>query len=256
MRQRLQASEQQRVMQIHLVATSLLTSSADGRQIYFASNLVPQFLIIDSATYEIDTVSYPGNGRGSMSIHAHPNGELLYLGIQRGGAFQGKSYFGGNSFLAIYDVRYRRYVSEIYLAEVINNRSDDSTPSCITYNPADNCLYVGMFQSRKGIYKIDAEKNQIIGNIAFQPNEHNKYFSWVDPLAQALYKDLLLSVNRNNYELAVVNLQTGRQVKTIYLGEAPNGPRDIVVTDKEAIISYPEKNGLLFIELSHLEGIT
>lgn len=233
-----------------------LTSSADGKHIYFASNLVPQFLIIDSATYEIETISYPRNGRGSMSIYAHPNGELLYIGIQRGGTFKGKSHFGGNSFLAVYDIRHKRYISDIYLAEVVNNRSDDSTPSCITYDPVDNCLYVGMFQSRKGIYKIDTVTNQIIENMAFQPNEHNKHFTWVDPLAQVLHNDLLLSVNRNNYELAVINARTWKQVKTIYLGEAPNGPRDIIVTDKEAIISYPEKNGLMFIELSYLEGTT
>jgi len=35
-------------------------------------------------------------------------------------------------------------------------------------------------------------------------------------------------------------------VSTLYLGSAPNGPRDVVVFNNEAIVSYPERNGLIF----------
>lgn len=108
-----------------------------------------------------------------------------------------------------------------------------------------------MFQSRKGIYKINAITNEIIGNISFSPNQHNN-FSRVDPLAQVLYGDLLLSVNRSNCELAVVRRESGGLLCTIFLGKVPNGPRDIVIIDNEVIISYPARNGLIFIELDSI----
>lgn len=229
-----------------------VTSSQDGRYVYFASNRVNQFFIIDSATYQYEAIPYPGGGRGSMSILAHPQGNRLYIGIQRGGMLHGRSYSGGNSFLAVYDLERRMYVRNIYLAEIIENRSDDSTPICIVYDEAANHIFVGMFQSRKGIYRIDAESNKIIGNIAFQTNEHNKHFPWVDPLSQSLYKNFLLSVNRNNRELAVIRKDSGEILNSTFLGDAPNGPNDLVVVNDEAIISYPALNGLIFVALDNI----
>jgi hypothetical protein len=229
-----------------------VTASPDGRHIYFSSNRVEQFFIVDSATYEFEAVSYPGKGRGSMSILTHPHKPLLYIGIQRGGAKNGKSYFGGNSFLAIYDLNARKYVGTVYLAEIINGRSDDSAPICISYDEVRNQIYVGMFQSMKGIYKIDGDTNEIVGNISFAPNSHNRHFTWVDPLAQTFYKDFILSVNRNNYELAILRKDSEAVIDTIFLGEAPNGPRDLVVVKKEAIISYPARNSLIFVDLDKI----
>jgi len=225
------------------------TLSPDGRKVYFSSNKVPKFFIIDSVTYDVEGVAYPGNGRGSLSILAHPSGEKLYIGIQRGGELNGVSYPGGNSFLAVYDLQNRRYESNIYLAEITNQQSDDSTPICVTYDSRYDYLYVGMFQSRRGIYRINAESNQIVDNIPFEPNASCKHFAWVDPLAQAIYEDYLLSVNRNNHELAVLDRASAALKKSIPLGEAPNGPRDIVVVRQEAVISYPERNGLIFVDL-------
>ena len=228
-----------------------ITSSEDGRYVYFASNKENSFFIIDSATYEYEKISYPRGGRGSMSILAHPKKPYLYIGIQRGGTLNGVSYFGGNSFLAIYDLVNKVYVKNIYLAEITNGRSDDSTPTCILYD-GDRHIYVGMFQSNKGIYKIDDETLEITINIEFEPNKYNKHFTWVDPLSLALYKDFVISLNRNNRELVFIDKQSGEISKSIYLGEAPNGPRDIVIYENEAIVSYPEKHGLIFINLEEV----
>jgi len=55
-----------------------------------------------------------------MSILAHPDRELLYLGIQRGGVLNGKVYLGGNCFLSVYDLSADEYIANIYLAEIID----------------------------------------------------------------------------------------------------------------------------------------
>jgi hypothetical protein len=85
--------------------------------------------------------------------------------------------------------------------------------------------------------------------MGFAPNANNKQFPWVDPLSQALYRDKLLSVNRNNCELATVDKRSGRIESAIFLGDAPNGPRAVVVVDNVAIISYPARQGLIFHDL-------
>lgn len=229
-----------------------LTSSSDGRYVYFASNKIPQFFEINSATYEHTAVPYPKGGRGVMGMLADPKDEFVYLGIQRGGNINGKTYPGGNSFLAVYDLRKRKYIRNIYLAEILDNRSDDSSPSSIIYDESANQIFVGMFQSRKGIYRIDAESHEIIDNISFEPNEYNEHFPWVDPLSQVLYREFLLSINRNNRELAVIKRNSGELLRTVFLGDAPNGPNDLLVFNDEAIISYPALNGLLFLPLQEI----
>lgn len=111
----------------------VITASPDNRRVYFASNKVPRLFIIDSATYELEAVDYPPGGRGCLCVLHHPSEPLLYLGIQRGGTLRGVSYGGGNCFIAVYDVARHRYAANLYLAEFTNNRSDDSTPICLTY---------------------------------------------------------------------------------------------------------------------------
>jgi len=106
-----------------------------------------------------------------------------------------------------------------------------------------------MFQSKKGIYFLETNENSIKGNIAFKPNSSNKHFSWVNPNAQAIYKEYLLTVNQSNHEMVAIKRETKQPVLSIFLGDAPNGPSDIVVVDDTAIISYAEKNGLIFIDL-------
>src|ERR1700719_287950 len=88
--------------------------------------------------HEYQEVDYPRGGRGSMCVLPHPSRPLLYLGIQRGGSLNGRSYFGRNCFLATYDLTERRYIGNLYLAEVENGRSDDATPACLTYDKEDS----------------------------------------------------------------------------------------------------------------------
>lgn len=226
-----------------------IAASRDGRWVYFASNRANRLFIINSTTYEYQEVDYPTGGRGSMCVLPHPSKPLLYVGIQRGGNIDGKSYSGGNCFLATYNLADRSYTGNLYLAEVENGRSDDSTPICLTYDKDEGCLFVGMFQSRRGICRIDEQGHEILTDIRFAPNASNRHFPWVDPLSQVLYGDKLLSVNRNNCELVILDKHSGRIESTIFLGDAPNGPRAVVVVDDLAIISYPERRGLIFHNL-------
>lgn len=227
-----------------------IAASRDGRSVFFASNRANRLFIIDSATYEYEEVAYPAGGRGSMCVLPHPTKPILYIGVQRGGTTRsGRSYFGGNSFLATYDLIERCYIGNLYLAEVENNRSDDSAPVCLTFDEQEGCLFVGMFQSQRGICRVDERGSEIEANFRFAPNANNKHFRWVDPLSQALHRDKLLSVNRNNCELVTLDKRTGRVEHEAFLGVAPNGPNDIVVVENVAIISYPARHGLIFIDL-------
>ena len=226
-----------------------IAASRDGRWIYFASNRVDRLFIINTATYKYREVDYPTGGRGSMCVLPHPSKPLLYVGIQSGGSLDGRSYSGGNCFLATYDLDQHSYTGNLYLAEIEDGRSDKSKPICLTYDEDEGCLFAGMFQSRRGICRIDEQGREILANIRFAPNVSNKHFPWVDPLSQALYGDKLLSVNRNNRELVILDKRSGRIESTIFLGDAPNGPRAVVVVDDSAIISYPERRGLIFHNL-------
>ena len=227
-----------------------IAASPDGRHVYFASNKENSLFVIDSATYEYESFDYPQGGRGSACILPHPSKPLLYIGIQRGGNRRGVSYAGGNCFLAVFDLDGRRYIADLYLAEVENGLSDDSTPICLTYDEKHACLFVGMFQSLRGICRIDELGREILDDFRFVPTARNRHFRWVDPLSQALYRDKLLSVNRNNRELVMLNKTNGRIERSAYLGEAPNGPHSVAVVDDVAIISYPEREGLIFHRLA------
>ena len=227
-----------------------IAASPDGRHVYFASNKVSSFFVIDSATYEHSSVDYPQGGRGSLCVLPHPSKPLLYIGIQRGGTLHGATYPGGNSFLAVYDLTRHRYIGNLYLAEVETEVSDDSSPVCLTYDEAHSCLFIGMFQSLRGICRVDELGGEILDNLRFSPNSRNEHFRWADPLSQAFYRDKLLSVNRNNRELVMLDKLTGRIERSVYLGEAANGPHSVAVFDDMAIISYPERGGLIFHNLA------
>ena len=227
-----------------------IAASPDGRHVYFASNKISSFFVIDSATYEHSSVDYPQGGRGSLCVLPHPSKPLLYIGIQRGGTFHGATYPGGNSFLAVYDLTRHRYIGNLYLAEVETEVSDDSSPVCLTYDEAHSCLFIGMFQSLRGICRVDELGGEILDNLRFSPNSRNEHSRWADPLSQAFYRDKLPSVNRNNRELVMLDKLTGRIERSVYLGEAANGPHSVAVFDDMAIISYPERGGLIFHNLA------
>ena len=106
-----------------------------------------------------------------------------------------------------------------------------------------------MFQSLRGICRVDPLEGRILDDFRFEPNARNRHFRWVDPLSQALYCDKLLSVNRNNRELVTLDKYSGSVKRSRYLGEAPNGPHSIVVLEDLAVVSYPERGGLIFQDL-------
>lgn len=229
-----------------------LAVSQDGKTVYFASNRVNQFYLIDSATYAVEAVAYPVGGRGCMSLLCHPTRPLIYLGIQRGGRIDGRGYPYANCYVALYDLELREYTTNCQLAEMISGRSDDATPVCLTYEEVYERVYVGMFQSRRGICVLDANSGQSLGDIRFDPTPSNKHFAWVDPLSQTMCGDLLLSVNRNNCELVAMDRQSFHIRASIFLGEAPSGPRDVLVWQQHVIVSYPERNGLIFVPVATL----
>lgn len=229
-----------------------IAASKDGRAVYFGSNRVNRFFIIDSATYEYEEVSYPGAGKGCQCILPHPSKPLLYIGIQRGGTLHGRSYPWGNCFLATYDLARRRYQSEVYLAEVKDGRSDDATPHCLTFDAEDSCVYVGMFQSERGICRVDENGHAVLADFRFKSNGRNRHFSWVDPLSQALHRGKLLSTLRNNSELVTLNRRTGEIESTLSVGDSPNGPHSLVIWEDFAVMSYPSQSGLIF---HHLAGV-
>lgn len=229
-----------------------ICSSADGKYVYFASNRERCFFAIDSATYSVSVFDYPEGGRGSQCILAHPTKPLVYVGIQRGGRRNGRPYPYANSFLATFDLERRIYCGYLNLDQIINGRTDDAIPISLVFDEEECVLYVGMFQSRMGICVVNEDGTELDSTISFPPNERNAHFPWADPLAQALYRDRLLSVNRNNQELAIIDKGTLAVEQEIYLGDAPNGPRDIVVRNDLAIVSYPERGGLVFLELDNI----
>lgn len=226
-----------------------LAVSPDEKEVYFASNQVNQFYIVDSATYAVTIVPYPEGGRGCMSLLRHPTLPILYIGIQRGGRINGLGYPHANSYLAIYDLSRKTYIANTQLAEITHGQADDATPACITYDDRFDRLYVGMFQSKRGICVLDAKSGAPLQDIRFELNQWTKPFDWCDSLSQTVASDLFLSVNRNNRELAILDRASLQLRKTVFLGDAPNGPRAVVVLGQQAIISYPARNGLIFIPL-------
>jgi hypothetical protein len=227
-----------------------IAASKDGRTVYFASNKVNRFFVIDSATYEYEEVQYPGGGRGCQCVLPHPSEPLLYIGVQRGGTLNGRSHPWGNCFLATYDLTLRRYRSELYLAEVRDGRSDDATPYCLTFDEEDPCVFVGMFQSERGICRVDEEGRSVLADFRFTSNGKNTHFPWVDPLSQALYRGKLLSTLRNNSELVTLDKRTGAIEQTLSVSDSPNGPHALVVWNDFAVMSYPSEGALIFHDLS------
>lgn len=225
--------------------------SSDEKTVYFASNKLNQFYIIDSATYAFTIVAYPQGGRGCMSLLRHPSRELLYIGIQRGGRINGRPYPHANSFLAFYDVGRECYLPDCQLAEVINGKTDDATPACITYDEMYGRIYVGMFQSMRGVVVVDEASSLYLSEIRMRRNDAGGSFPWADPLSQAVDGNELLSVNRNNCELAILDRATFDLKRVIALGEAPNGPKAVLVWRRHAVVAYPARNGLIFVSLEN-----
>jgi hypothetical protein len=229
-----------------------LAVSRDEKTVYFASNRLNQFYIIDSATYSIAEVPYPAGGRGCVSLLRHPTLPFLYIGIQRGGRIGGRGYPHANCYVAIYDLIQCMYVATPQLAEIVDGKTDDATPACLTYDEIYDRLYVGMFQSKRGICVLQAESGNPIQDVRFALSPWNSQFPWADPLSQALSSSLLLTVNRNNCELVALDRASLQVKKCLFVGDAPNGPSAVLVWKQHAVVSYPARNGLIFVPLDAL----
>ena len=228
-----------------------IAASPDGRHVYFASNRVAQPICDRQCEHTTRRrLTIPPGGRGCLCILPHPSEPLIYLGIQRGGRSGLPSQPGGGCFLVVYDLAGRKYVGDLYLAEFDGHRTDSAMPVCLTFDEEPPSLFIGMFQSMRGICRIDELARCILNEFRFEPNARNKHFRWVDPLSQVLHRDRLVSVNRNNRELMILDKFTGRTEHTIYLGEAPNGPHSVMLFDDLAVVSYPDREGLIFLDLS------
>ncbi|MGB5850874.1 MAG: restriction endonuclease [Rhodanobacter sp.] len=230
-----------------------MAASPDQKAVYFASNKTSHFFIIDSATYAFEVVPYPSGGRGCMSLLRHPTKPLLYIGISRGGRIAGRAYPHANCYVATYDLARRDYVSTAQLAEVTNGQTDDATPACLTYDAIYERVYVGMFQSRRGISVLDPDTGEWRRDVRFERTSNNTTpFPWVDPLRQAIAGSLLLSLNRHNRELVSLDRESLEPRASIYLGEGRNGPSDLIVWEDFAVVSHPALQGLHFVPLSML----
>jgi hypothetical protein len=191
-----------------------------------------------------------------MSIACSPDGSRVFVGIQRGYRSTSVDVPGEGCFLATFLLDRRSFVHSLPLSEFAQGRPDSSTPAYILPEPTSSRLYVGMFQGRPGIYLLDGDPLRILRCSATQPNARNPYFQWVDPLAIQFFGEDLVAIHRNNRDLVLLDRETLAVKRTSYLGEAPNGPRDLVVLGSQAVVTYPDKGGLLFLDLAATETWT
>jgi len=219
-------------------------------EIYFGSNKENAFYRIDPQTFSTRKIPYKTGWRGTSSIYAHPDGRRLFIGIQRGGITPEGQELGGNSRLAVYDLRDQHFITSINLANPNSPDQDVGTPHCITYSADEGLIYVGMFQSSRGIIRIDERSHQIVDSIEFEKKFKKDRREWVDPLSQIHLGSLLFTLNRNNYELAILDKRTREVSVSLPLGGRGNGPMDFVIIDDVAVVSHNDLGGLLFIELA------
>lgn len=231
-----------------------IVAAPNGQTVYFASNKVNALFSIDTATYELERFPYPGGGRGSMSIACSSDGSRVFVGVQRGYSSLSVNLPEGGCFLAVFEPQRRVFTQSIPLFEHTNGQPDTSTPAYILPDANGERLYVGMFQGCPGIYMLGGDPLTVLRCSRPKPNSRNRHFKWVDPLALQFFGDDLLAIHRNNLELVLLDRETLALKESSYLGEAPNGPRDLLVFDNQAIVTYPEKGGLLFLDLDAEES--
>jgi len=227
------------VKRLPLGGSGIFAVSADRKTVYYASNERNEFYVIDAETYEYRTVPYPAGGHGIGAVALSPDGGRLYLGVQRGGKTPDrKEHPGGNSFLAVYDLRHRRYAGTVYLAEVNDaGASDDGIPASILPSPDGRLLYVGMVQSAAGIRVIDAAKLKRLYDISFEPDSRRTDSRWADPAALAFFKGRLLSVNRNNGEMAVVGPCSRRVLVRLTVADSGSRLTGVLVHGKRIYLT-------------------
>jgi DNA-binding beta-propeller fold protein YncE len=227
------------VKRLPLGGDGLFAASADGRTVYYASNERHAFYAIDTDSYAYRPVPYPAGGRGIGAVAVSPDGRRLYLGIQRGGqAPDRKERTGGNSFLAAYDLPARRYAGTVYLAQVNEaDGSDDSLPASMLLSRDGRLLYVGMSQSLAGVRVVDTARLRLRPDISFEPGPRNTTFRWVDPVGLAWLGGRLLSANRNNGEVAVVDPSSHKVLARLTLADPRSRVAQVLVRGNRIYLS-------------------
>lgn len=225
-----------------------LTATADGDYVFFASNMSNALYEIDANTYGVTEFTYPAGGRGSMSIALSPQQEAVYVGIQRGYTSDDAARPPGGCFLSKFDRSTRAFSDSVPLYEVNSGAADSSTPACILPDPHSNQIYIGMFQGRRGVVVVEPDPLRIVNSFSPGTNEHNQHFDWVDPLAMKFHHGRILAIFRNNRELVAMDPGSLEVQDRIFLGDAPNGPRDLTILGNQVVITYPEKAGLIVLD--------
>ena len=231
-----------------------IAAAPNAQTVYFASNKDNALFSIDTATYELERFPYPSKGRGSMSIACSPDSSRVFVGVQRGYWPSSGDLPEGGCFLAVFEPQRRVFIQSLPLYEHAHGRPDVSTPAYILPDVKGERLYVGMFQGCPGIYILGGDPLTILRCSRPKPNSRNYHFEWVDPLALQFFRDDLLAIHRNNLELVLLDRETLALKRSTFLGQAPNGPRDLLVFGDQAIITYPERGGLLFLDLDAEES--
>jgi DNA-binding beta-propeller fold protein YncE len=243
------------VKRLPLGGEGRLAASKDGKTVYFASNTRPEFHIIDTRTYEHRAVAYPPGGHGIGCLAVSPDGQRLYLGIQRGGRMRdGRQLSGGNSFLAVYDLAKQDYCGTVFLAQKRPDGSgDDGLPTSFAFSPDGKGLYIGTFQSEAGVLVVDTQKLELLNNLYFGSKHQNPAFPWVDPLSVAVHDRWLLVAVRHNQEVAAVDLASHKVVAKITHSE-PVGLEHVVVRGKR-IYLFAESSAVSIVKGADLSRL-
>jgi DNA-binding beta-propeller fold protein YncE len=235
------------VQRIPVGGEASIIASADGKTVYHASNKENCFRIIDAATYKYTTVPYPEGGFGIGTVALSPDGKRLYLGIQRGGKPPtGKSLSSGNTFVAVYDLAARKYAGTVYLADAdAAVGGDSSIVNKILPSPDGRRLYVGLFQSPAGIKVVDARKLQYLHPISFEVRPNNSNYRWVNPTDLAFVQKWLVSANRTNGELAVIDPGSSKVLARFRLPDVSRKLEDVPMPTSKAAGAARDLNQLL-----------
>lgn len=225
-----------------------LTATVDGNTVFFASNKSNSLYEIDANTYVVTKFLYPAGGRGSMSVALSQDEMEVYVGIQRGYPSQDPNLPPGGCFLARFNRASRSFSETVPLYEAARGVADSSIPACILPDPSSDRIYIGMFQGRRGILVVEPDPLRIVNASSPEPNNLNRHFEWVDPLAMKFHKHTILAIFRNNRELVGLDPQSLEVRHKTFLGDAPNGPRDLTVLNDQVVITYPERSGLIVFD--------
>lgn len=244
------------IKRIHVGGEGKLAYCSANNLVYFASNNLERLFIIDPISYQFEAVPYPEPSLHIGSTFCHPESGLFYIALHRTNARDlarnnGKDFDDPNCFIVVYDPLENKYISHVSLEIDEEDKIERCWASSMVYDYHKKIIYIGMLGSPKNIYIFDTLTNQILNFIKTTPNTKNKK-DYVDSLSLALHQDYLISVNRSNYELEIIERETLQHLLSVPLGGTGNGPQHICVLNNQAYISHSEYAGVIHIDLNKL----